>query len=60
MPTIIAFIVISSLLASVLVVTASMLSSRLSRAEDQFLADDFELELPNPEVPVGDAPPSTV
>jgi len=59
MPMIIAFIVISSILASVLVVAASMLSSRLSRAEDRFLANEFEVKLAHPEVPVGDAPQST-
>ena len=59
MPAIVAFIVISSILASVLVVAASMLSSQLSRAEDRFLADEFGRELTNPEVTVGNFRQST-
>jgi len=55
MLAIIAVLVIGAVLASVLVIAASMLSSRLSRAEDRFLADEPQSELPIPEVLVGDA-----
>ena len=54
-----AIIVIGAVLASVIVIAASMLSSRLSRAEDRFLADESEFELSSPEVPVVDAPQPT-
>jgi hypothetical protein len=52
---IIAVIVISSILASVLVIAASMLSSRLSRAEDYYLADEIEVEPQSFEAAAGDA-----
>ena len=59
MLAIFAVIFISSILASVLVITASMLSSRLSRAEDHFIADEIEVEPSIQEMPVGDAPDPT-
>ena len=42
MSALIALCVISAVSAAVLVITASMLSSRISRQEDFFLADDQE------------------
>lgn len=44
MLAIIATIIILSILASILVITASMLSSRLSRVEDRFLVSPSEVE----------------
>jgi len=59
MLAIIAVIITGAILTSGLVIAASMLSSRLSRAEEGFVADEFEVELPNPRLSVGDAPQST-
>ena len=59
MIAIIAVTAICSILASVLVITASMLSSRLSRVEDHFWGDEIEVERSHAEVPAGDNPPQT-
>ena len=59
MLAVIAIVIVGAVLTSVMVIAASMLSSRLSRAEDRYLADDREIELPGPEAPVGDAPQTT-
>ncbi len=56
MLAIIAVLVTLSILASVLVITASMLSSRLSRVEDRFIAEDYEVEESPPQQAVGDTP----
>ena len=59
MLAIIGIVVLGAGLASITVIAASMLSSRLSRAEDQYLADESERGMSNPEGPVADAPQPT-
>lgn len=58
MLTAITALIILSILASVFVITASMLSSRLSRVEDRFITEDFETDASNSKPAVGDAPQS--
>jgi hypothetical protein len=45
-----------SLIASVLVIAASMLSSRLNRVEEQYLAEEYEAQPGNAESPASEIP----
>ncbi len=49
----IAVFAIISIVASVFVVAASMLSSRLGRSEDDYLTDEVEVEQISLDVPAG-------
>ncbi len=49
----IAVFAVISIIASVFVVAASMLSSRLGRSEDHYLADEIEVDQSSLDVPAG-------
>ena len=49
----IAIFFIASIIASVFVVAATMLSSRLSHTEDNYLAEEVEVDHGRPDVPAG-------
>ncbi len=48
-----------SMIASVLVIAATMLSSRLNRTEEQYLAEDYEVQPHSAEPPASEAAPPT-
>ena len=48
-----------SLIASALVIAASMLSSRLNHTEEQYLAETYEVEQNSIDAPASEASPPT-
>jgi archaellum component FlaG (FlaF/FlaG flagellin family) len=50
---IVAIIIIASMIASVLVITATMLSSRLNQTEGH-LTEEYEVDQSSPDVPLGE------
>lgn len=55
----IAIITVVSAIASILVIAATMLSSRLNSTEEHYLVEEYEVEQSSPDVPDGESPRST-
>jgi hypothetical protein len=51
---IVAILIIASIVASILVITATMLSSRLNHKDGHFLTEEYEVEQSSPDVSVGE------
>ena len=52
---IVAILIIASMIASVLVITATMLSSRLNQKEGHCLTEEYEVEQSSPDASIGEA-----
>ena len=59
MLAIVAIFFIVTLIASVLVIAATMLSSRLTRTEEHYLAEENEVEQNGADAPASEASPSS-
>lgn len=55
----IAIITVVSAIASILVIAATMLSSRLNSTEEHYLVEEYEVEQSSPDVSDGESPRST-
>ena len=59
MLAVIVIFIFASMIASVLVIAATMLSSRRNHAEDHYLTEEYEVVQSRPEVPTSEATQSS-